>query len=121
MNKRKKTIYLPQFTIGEDAFDAFGDEMIGYGTKAAVIHGERAWKGAREYILPALEKAKIQVVCEMLYGDDTTFENVEHLLESSLVQSADFLIAAGGGKCIDTVKLAADRLEKPVFTFQNHY
>ena len=39
------SIFLPRFTIGENAFDAFHDEMGRYGKKVAVIHGERAWKG----------------------------------------------------------------------------
>ena len=41
------SIFLPRFTIGENAFDAFHDEMGRYGKKVAVIHGERAWKAAR--------------------------------------------------------------------------
>ena len=34
------SIFLPRFTIGENAFDAFHDEMGRYGKKVAVIH----WK-----------------------------------------------------------------------------
>ena len=63
------SIYLPQFTIGETAFDGFKNEMGKFGNRVAVIHGE-----------------------------------------------ADMLLAVGGGKCLDTVKLAADHLGKPVFT-----
>ena len=33
------SIFLPRFTIGENAFDAFHDEMGRYGKKVAVIHG----------------------------------------------------------------------------------
>ena len=55
------SIFLPRFTIGENAFDAFHDEMGRYGKKVAVIHGERAWKAAREYVVPALEKAGLTV------------------------------------------------------------
>ena len=38
------SIYLPQFTIGETAFDGFKNEMGKFGNRVAVIHGERAWK-----------------------------------------------------------------------------
>ena len=38
----KDSIFLPRFTIGENAFDAFHDEMGRYGKKVAVIHGD--WK-----------------------------------------------------------------------------
>ena len=45
-----KSIYLPRFTIGEDAFDLFKSEMGKYGTKVAVVHGEKAWKASKEYV-----------------------------------------------------------------------
>lgn len=113
---KRHSIYLPQFTIGEDAFDAFGDEMLSYGRKAAVIYGEKAWAASKDYIVPALKKAGIEMVCGMLYGHDATCENVERIAANPKVQEADLLIAVGGGKCIDTVKLAADQMGKPVFT-----
>lgn len=111
-----ESIYLPQFTIGEDAFDAFHNEMDKYGTKVAIVHGERAWKASKEYILPALKKAELEVVAEHLYGHDATYENIERIISNTQIQQADMLIAVGGGKCIDTVKLAADKLGKVVFT-----
>ena len=33
---RQESIYLPQFTIGEDAFDAFSVEMGRYGNKVVI-------------------------------------------------------------------------------------
>lgn len=113
---RRNTIYLPQFTIGEDAFDAFGDEMLPLGNTAAVIYGEKAWAASKEEVVPALKRAGIRMACGMPYGQDATFENVEHMTKNPQVREADYLLAVGGGKCIDTVKLAADRLGKPVFT-----
>ena len=60
MNKnrlsRRNTIYLPQFTIGEDAFDAFGDEMLPLGNTAAVIYGEKAWAASKEVLAGAVSK-----------------------------------------------------------------
>ena len=110
------SIFLPRFTIGENAFDAFHDEMGRYGKKVAVIHGERAWKAAREYVVPALEKAGLTITTEWLYGHDATHENADKISNDPAVQEADMLLAVGGGKCIDTAKLAADHLGKPVFT-----
>lgn len=112
----QESIYLPQFTVGEDAFDGFQREMGKFGKKVAVIHGEKAWKAAREYVTAGLEKAGLDLVCELLYGHDATYENVERIMAEEGVREADMLLAVGGGKCIDTVKLAADRLGKPVFT-----
>ena len=111
-----KSIYLPQFTIGEDAFDHFQCEMVKYGKKLFVIHGERAWKAAKDYVVPAIEKAGLAMLGELLYGHDATHENVKKICENPRAKEADMLLAVGGGKCLDTVKLAADHLGKPVFT-----
>lgn len=115
MNKTE-SIYLPQFTIGNDAFDAFSVEMGRYGSKVVIVHGERAWKASKDYVLPALERAELMVTGEILYGHEATYENMERIAESPEVNEADMIIAVGGGKCIDTVKLVADVVGKPVFT-----
>lgn len=111
-----KSIYLPRFTIGEDAFDLFGSEMGKYGKKVVVIHGEKAWNASREYVVPALEKAGLDLVEAVLYGHEATYENLNRIMENENVQKADIILGVGGGKCLDTVKLAADKLGKPVFT-----
>lgn len=111
-----ESIYLPQFTVGEHAFEAFKPEMGKYGASVAVIHGEKAWAAARDLVVPAIEKAGLELTREFVYGHDATYENVEKIISDRAVQEADMLLAVGGGKCIDTVKLAADKLGKPVFT-----
>lgn len=52
----------------------------------------------------------------MWYGREATFENAYKIAGNSAVLEADMVIGVGGGKCIDTVKLAADMMGKPVFT-----
>lgn len=111
-----KSIYLPRFTIGEDAFDLFKSEMGKYGTRVVVVHGEKAWKASKEYVVPAIEKAGLELTGEVLYGHEATYENLEAILTDERVQKADMILGVGGGKCLDTVKLAADKLGKPVFT-----
>lgn len=111
-----KSIYLPQFTIGEHAFGQFETEMGKYGKTVMVVHGEKAWKASKEYIVPALKEAGLVMVGEVLYGHDATHENVEKICRNPDAKTADMFLAVGGGKCIDTVKLAADQMGKPVFT-----
>ena len=72
-----------------------------------MIHGERAWKASSQYILPALEKAELSVTGTVLYGHEATHRNAERITEDPCVREADMLLAVGGGKCLDTVKLAA--------------
>ena len=109
------SIYLPQFTIGDDAFGTF-PERIGRGRKAAVICGKQAWEASKDYVLPSLERAEIIVTGAVVYGKDATWENVKLLEREPAVQEADVILAVGGGKCIDTVKVVGDRLSKPVYT-----
>lgn len=113
---RRTSIYLPQFTVGEEAFSAFGDEMRKYGTRVAVVYGEKAWNASKSYVLPALQAAGLTVTAEVLYGKDTTFENVERILAILSSQEIHMILAVGGGKCIDTGKVIGDRMGKAVFT-----
>lgn len=62
-----------------------------------MIHGERAWKAAREYVVPALEKAGLTITTEWLYGHDATHENADKISNDPAVQEADMLLAVGGG------------------------
>lgn len=114
--KEENTIYLPRFTIGENAFDVFRDEMGRYGIKVAVIHGEKAWESSCGPISSALEAAGLELTGVVLYGHEATDANVNRLVSDPVVSQAEVLLAVGGGKCIDVVKLVADRLAKPVFT-----
>lgn len=114
--KKRESIYLPQFTIGEDAFDAFADELGKYGKNVAVVYGEKAWAAAGELVVSALKNAGFEISAEVLYGHEATYKNCEAIKAHGGVAEADMLLAVGGGKCIDTVKLAADQLAKPVFT-----
>ncbi|MDD3251278.1 MAG: iron-containing alcohol dehydrogenase family protein [Lachnospiraceae bacterium] len=111
-----KSIYLPRFTIGEDAFDLFQSEMEKYGKNIVVIHGEKAWNASGKYVLPAIEKAGLNLLDTVLYGHEATYENLDKITANENVQKADMILGVGGGKCLDTVKLAADKLGKPVFT-----
>lgn len=113
---RRTSIYLPRFTFGEDAFEAFYTEMRRYGSRLAIIYGERSWGAAGKYVLPALEAAGLTAVMQECYGKEATFENVDRLLDRIGNTNIDTILAVGGGKCIDTVKVVADRLGKPVFT-----
>ena len=114
--KGQESVYLPHFTIGINAFDAFRDVIGRYGNKIAAVHGEKAWNAAGRYVTQAVEKAGMTTTGEILYGHEATWSNVERLVADQRVRQSDVLLAVGGGKCVDTVKLAADLLRKPVFT-----
>jgi len=113
---KKKSIYLPQFTIGEEAFAAFPEEMHRFGRTVAVVHGEKAWAAAGDSVREAIKSGGMELVSTLCYGKEATVENAENIAALLKEVSFDLILAVGGGKCIDTVKYAADLLEKPVFT-----
>ncbi len=108
--------YLPHFSCGVDAYESIASVAGVYGKNCALIYGRKAWEACKEELLPALEKAGMNIVESVCYGHEASFENVEKLLGNGNIQNADMLFAIGGGKCIDTVKCVADRLSKPLFT-----
>lgn len=109
-----KQLYLPRYTIGADAYEYLKPILSDYGKKTALIHGEKAYAACKEPLLEALRD--FEIVAEFVYGHEATYENVAKICADPDVKNADFLIGIGGGKCLDTVKVAAERLQKPLFT-----
>lgn len=111
-----QSIFLPNYTIGADAYSAINDIVKSYGTKAVMIGGKTALEKAETKIKAALTK-EVTVTDTLWYGGNSTYENVETLLQEPSVQNADVLFAVGGGRVCDTVKVTAEKLGKPIFTF----
>lgn len=109
-----KNVTLPRYTIGPDALNNLERVVSAYGRKVALIHGAKAYAACQALLTPA--QGSLDVVREVCYGQEATYENVARLTEDPDVRRADVLIGIGGGKCLDTVKLAGDQLGKPVVT-----
>lgn len=111
-----QTLYLPRYTIGEDAYDAFKQILSQTGSTCALYYGEHAWQASSKAVTEGLNKAGITVLTQGVYGHEATMENAETMIQDAGTQQADFLLAVGGGKCLDTVKYAGFKLGKPVYT-----
>lgn len=108
--------FFPSYTIGADAYDAI-PEICGYfGKTAVIVGGEKARKAAEPTIRKACE-GHLEIVGSFLYGHNCTFENAKKISEIPAVQKADMIFAVGGGRAVDTVKMSAEYLKKPLFTF----
>lgn len=85
-----------------------------YGKSAVLIGGDIS----REMVQGALTKciAEQGMILEqsLWYGGESSKENIDRLCEHLSALSCDVLIAAGGGKAIDTVKAVAYRVNKPL-------
>ncbi len=106
--------YLPCYTLGTDAFDNFESVLSSYGRKVALLYGEKAFAASKDKIIPALRN--FEIVYQTVYGKEASYTNIDRLSAVEDIKKADFILAIGGGKCIDVAKVVGDRLEKPVFT-----
>lgn len=111
-----KNQFFPSYTIGPDAYKAIPAVCKHFGKTAVIIGGEKARRAAEQDIRDAC-RGEIEILASLLYGDDCTFENAEALTKKDEVLAADMIFAVGGGRACDTVKIAAETLGKPVFTF----
>ncbi len=107
---------LPAWSVGEDALKDLTRVCLPVGSTCAVIGGKRAM----EAILPRIRAAagdKLKILDAVWYGGEASEETILRLSKQSLVREADMLFAVGGGKALDTCKVLALRLQKPVFAF----
>ncbi|MBO1123468.1 iron-containing alcohol dehydrogenase family protein [Enterococcus entomosocium] len=111
-----QSIFLPNYTIGADAYEKVNDIVKPYGTNAVIIGGKTALEKAEDKIKAGLTSA-VKVTDTLWYGGNSTYENVDQLLANPSVQAADVLFAVGGGRVCDTVKVVGEKAGKPVFTF----
>ncbi|TCN82594.1 iron-containing alcohol dehydrogenase family protein [Shewanella fodinae] len=112
-----QTIYLPNYTVGADAYDKIAYITAPYGKKAVVVGGKIAMSKARQALSDSVEHTAITLLGFLWYGGNATMENVQRLQADPLVQQADMIFAVGGGRACDTVKVLGALLDKPVFTF----
>lgn len=112
------SVYLPSYTIGGgDVYKKVPDICRAYGTKVVVIGGKTALEKAKDALLDGVADSEIELVDFIIYGDDATYENVERLTAMDVVNHADMIFGVGGGRALDAVKVVADRVDKPLFTF----
>ncbi|MFM2481715.1 iron-containing alcohol dehydrogenase family protein [Celerinatantimonas sp. YJH-8] len=112
-----QTIYLPNYTVGENAYHKIAYITQTYGKTAVVIGGQTAMAKAKQALIDGVKNTPVTLLDFLWYGGDSTMENVHRLQAEALVQKADMLFAVGGGRACDTVKTLAALINKPVFTF----
>lgn len=111
------SIFLPSYSVGADCYNEIPSIIRKYGKKVAVIGGKTAIEKSKNELLKGISNSDIEILDFILYGGDSTYENVEILKNNPTVQRADLLFAVGGGRACDTVKALADMEDKAFFTF----
>ena len=106
--------YFADYTIGTDAYEAFGRVCAPLGKRALIIGGETALKKSEKKLRENL--GGFEIVDCVVYGKECFRKRIEELYNAYKASDADFVIGVGGGKAIDTSKCVADMLKVPVVT-----
>lgn len=112
-----KTQLFPSYTIGPDAYKEIASICMMFGSKIAVIGGQRAIDAAQNKLIDAVEGSQLSFTGFFPFGGEASIENIERLKSIPEVEEADIIFAVGGGKAIDTAKVLAQRTNKVFFTF----
>jgi glycerol dehydrogenase len=86
------------------------------GANACLIGGKTALERAAGAISASLAANKVAITGQIWYGGECTWDNVARLQHSPEVQQAAVLIGVGGGRALDTCKLLAYKVGKPLIT-----
>lgn len=87
-----------------------------YGVSACLIGGHKALAAVRQPLVKSLAEADIGITGEVHFGGECSWANVDLLAAQPAVHEAAVLFGIGGGKAIDTAKLLAYKLNKPLIT-----
>lgn len=107
-----KELKLSPVVFLEDSYQALKPYLTPY-QKIAVIGGKIALSKTFDQIEVLLSDKTFTTT---IYGKECTFENVERLSLLEDIQSCDCILGVGGGKALDSAKLVAERLNKPIIT-----
>ena len=102
-----------RYIQGAGAVKEIGVYAAKLGSKALITGGKRALSFCSQEIQVSLEENGIQFLQEGFRGECSDLE-IKRLVDIGTDNKADLLIAAGGGKVIDTGKAVAYEMKVPV-------
>ena len=99
-----RVLFAPRKYIqGAGVMSEIGDYAVSFGKTALLIADEMVVKTCGETIQDSLSKVNVACHHELFRGECTEGE-INRILEIGRKKSIDMVIAAGGGKTIDTGK-----------------
>ena len=101
---------------GVGVLNELGDFCKIYGHKAIITGGHKALETVGDAAQASLEAAGMEVVETYWYGGECTWDNVDKMAAEITRLGAECIVAAGGGRSLDTAKAAAYQLNLPIIT-----
>ena len=102
-----------RYVQGAGAINEIGSHATEMGSKALLTGGKTALAVCGQQIQDSLAKENIGCHQEQFMGESSDKE-INRLVEIGKANNADIIIAAGGGKVIDTGKAVAYEMKVPV-------
>lgn len=106
-----KTLFPGCYIQGDGAIERLKDELLRFGSKGLCIITSSALKRLKGKLPEDSTELSLLVVS---FGGECSDREIDNHVESAKKCKAQFIVAIGGGKTIDTGKIAADRLGIPV-------
>lgn len=101
--------------FGSDALDALAGELAAYGPTVQLVYGGGSIKknGIYDAVMAALEAAGKTVVEDAGVMPNPTIEKLREGVEIARANKVDFILAVGGGSCIDYAKAVSVSVNLP--------
>ncbi len=100
-----------KYIQGSGAIEQLADLIIQFGSNAFILTSLTAGKHLPDQSLQAALSGKLHIE---RFGGECSEEELERIADLIRRQKADVMVGMGGGKVIDTAKIAADRAGIPV-------
>lgn len=101
---------------GAGVLSRLGEYCKCQGNRAFLLGGKTALAKTKDRIYAALVDSGVEIIAAEWYGGEVTRENIHHLAEEASKCKADFILAVGGGKALDTGKAVAAECRLPIIT-----
>ena len=78
-------VYLPSYPVGAGCYSEIPKVARRLGNKAIVIGGRTAIDKAKQALLDGISGSDMKIIDFIVYGDDSTYENVDKLVNDERV------------------------------------
>lgn len=101
---------------GEGILAEIGSFAKTYGKRFIITGGHHALEAVADKVQDSLRSASLETARVYWYGGECTWDNVHKMVDEIKRCGAEGIIAAGGGRSLDTAKAAAYELALPIIT-----